>query len=117
MKNVLRIALLQTSCTADKQSNLRSIAAAVREAAGNRAQMCLMGEIVNSPYDRQYMSKFAEDLTDSPTLRLLQQLSKECGVYTVCSIPERRQDGVLYNTGIVVMLQNTVDISEGFASG
>lgn len=87
MNSLVRIALLQTKCVGNKEANLKHIEAAVREAARNQAKMCVLGEIVNSPYDKKYMREFAEDLNDSPTLRLLQSLSKECGVYTVCSVP------------------------------
>ncbi|CAN5951090.1 unnamed protein product [Sphagnum jensenii] len=102
MNSLVRVGLLQTKCIGNKEANLKYIEAAVREAAHNQAKMCLLGEIVNSPYDKKYMGEFAENLNDSPTLRLLQSLSKELGLYTVCSLPERAESGKLYNTGLVV---------------
>lgn len=112
----MRIALLQTKCIGNKEANLQFIEAALREAAKNQAKFCVLGEIVNSPYDKKYMVEFAEDISDSRTLRLLKSLSKELGLYTVCSIPARAEGGKLYNTGLVVIRHPSIDRPKRIAS-
>lgn len=112
LSTMLKVALLQTKCIANKQSNLQSIEQAILEAAQNKARICVLGEIVNSPYDKKYMREFAEDLQKSETLDLLKKLSKQCGLYTVSTIPEIGQEGKLYNTGIVVELSLNSDFPE-----
>lgn len=55
MNKLLKIALLQTKCIGNKEANLQYIEAAIKEAARNKAKLCVLGEIVNSPYDKKYM--------------------------------------------------------------
>lgn len=112
LNSILKVALLQTKCVANKQSNLQSIEQAVLEAAQNKAKICFLGEIVNSPYDKKYMREYAEDLGNSETLQLLQKLSKQFGIYTISTIPEKGKTGKLYNTGIVVNMPLMQDLTE-----
>lgn len=62
----------------------------------------MLGEIANSPYNKEYMTKFAESFEDSETLNLFKKLSKQYQVYTIASIPERTNGAQLYNAGVAV---------------
>lgn len=47
-----KLAVLQTKCVGDKQSNLSFISEALHEAGANGAKMVVLGEICNSPYNK-----------------------------------------------------------------
>ena len=59
MQRLIKVALLQTRCTTEKAKNLQFIEAAFQEASQSQPKMCVLGEIVNSPYTKKYMTKFA----------------------------------------------------------
>ena len=59
MQRLIKVALLQTKCTTEKAKNLQIIEAAFKEASQNQPKICVLGEIVNSPYNKQYMTQFA----------------------------------------------------------
>lgn len=56
-----KLALLQTKCIPNKESNIQYIREALQTAGQNGAQVSVLGEICNSPYTKEYMIKFAED--------------------------------------------------------
>ena len=103
MNHLIKVALLQTKCVADKAKNLEYIESAFNEASKEAPKICVLGEIVNSPYDKKYMTEYAEEFDKSETLGLLKRLSKKHGVYTVTTIPERASSTQLFNTGVAVI--------------
>lgn len=72
----------------------------------------MLGEICNSPYVKKYMHEFAEDFTDSPTLRAIQEQCSQHKMYAIGSIP-RRSEEQFFNTAFIInpqgQLQDTYD--------
>lgn len=50
---------------------------------------------------KDHMIKNAEDFSDSPTLKAIQEKSKEFKMYTIGTIP-RKHEGKLCNTAFVI---------------
>lgn len=63
-----KLALLQTKCIPNKESNINFIKEALENAGKQGANVSVLGEICNSPYTKQYMIDYAEDFNNSPTL-------------------------------------------------
>ncbi|KAF1955247.1 amidohydrolase [Byssothecium circinans] len=96
LKQSVKLALVQLSCTADKARNLSHARTKVLEATRQGAKIVVLPECFNSPYGTKYFPKYAETLhpsppteEQSPTFHALSKLAKEAGVYLVGgSIPE-----------------------------
>ncbi len=67
-----KLALLQTKCVTNKEANIKYISEALETAAKNGANVSILGEVCNSPYTKDYMVKFAEDFSNSQTLKAIQ---------------------------------------------
>lgn len=96
-----KLALLQTRCVPDKLLNIQYICEALATAAANGSKMSILGEICNSPYNRQHMLDNAEDFGDSMTLKAIQKSCCEHGMYAIGTIPRIHQ-GKYFNTAFVI---------------
>ncbi len=97
----MKIGLCQFSVTGDKSQNIERAVQAIGEAAGQGAQIIVLPEMFNCPYDNQYFRAYGET-EDGPTLGHLQALVKDLGIVLVAgSIPELEGDKV-YNTAYVI---------------
>ena len=96
-----KLALLQTKCVANKEANIKYISEALEKAAENGANVSILGEVCNSPYTKEYMLKFAEDFSNSPTLNAIQAICKKSSMYAIGSIP-RKCEEKYFNTAFVV---------------
>lgn len=95
----------------DKAANLQTAAAAVAEAAEGGAQLVMLPECWNSPYDSKQFPRWAEEVPASasqatveshPSTHTLCAAARENGVFLIGgSIPEREGDRV-YNTCLVI---------------
>ena len=93
LSKTFKVALCQTKAFAKKTESLEYVKRAVIEAASNKAQICVLGEIFNTLYEKQYVLEAAErfDGKDNQaiTLSTIKSLAKDNNVYIVGSIPER----------------------------
>eukprot|EP00953_Heterococcus_sp_UTEX-ZZ885_P037518 19271-Heterococcus_DN1.PRE.4 len=118
--NPVKIALCQISVGTDKSENIKTASKAITEAAAN-ADIIILPEIWNSPYDTASFPRYAEVIPDTaaelkqsenPSSLALSQLAEAVGnaanhkifhasaVQCSGSIPERSGDAV-YNTCVV----------------
>ena len=105
------IGLCQIHVGEDKNANLREAAQRVREAVGLGAQVVMLPEMFNCPYSTDSFGPYSEavpgpgeafDAEASPSAATIVNTAKELGVYVVGgSVPERAEDGCVYNTSIV----------------
>jgi omega-amidase len=101
MKNNFRIGICQMKVVDNKDANLESAKAMIRRAADEGAEMVVLPEMFNCPYDTSKFSEFAESLENSPSLKAVSNLSRELGIYLVAgSIPEK-YNGKLYNSSFI----------------
>ncbi|KAK4536955.1 hypothetical protein CDCA_CDCA10G2980 [Cyanidium caldarium] len=111
----IRIALCQMLVSDDKQVSLDTASRMVAEAAAQQAELVVLPECFNCPYDTQCFPQYAEVLPpapseapaapateDSSTVARLRQLARQHQVHLVGgSVPERDpHTGRLYNTSL-----------------
>jgi predicted amidohydrolase len=98
----LRVALCQMIVTEDKDENLKKAKKMITKAANKGAELVVLPEMFNCPYDNSYFSKFAESYPTGETINLLSDLAKTNNIYLIGgSIPERGEKERIYNTSFV----------------
>ena len=107
---IIRAALVQTKWTGDKASMIASNVALARQAATQGAQVLCFQELFYGPYfcqvqDPEYFS-YTETIP-GPTTELMCELAKETGMVLGVPIYEVEQEGVFYNTAIVIDADGT----------
>lgn len=102
MQNTLTAALCQLMVTDHKETNLANAEKMIDEAAGRGADLVVLPEMFNCPYDNQAFPSFAEPIPAGPTARFLSAAAKNRKLWIVGgSIPEMDENGFLYNTSTV----------------
>ena len=103
--SILKLGLLQSSASADPQSNLKRTLALAERAAKQGAQILCTQELFRSQYFCQSEAhanfKLAEPIP-GPTTDAFQRLAKKRRVVVIASIFERRASGVYHNTAAVI---------------
>ena len=95
-----KIAICQMLVTEDKMQNVENAESMIREAAKNGAQVIVLPEMFNCPYENKYFPLYAE-IYPGKTTEQLSLLALELSIYLVAgSIPER-EDDIIYNTSFV----------------
>lgn len=99
-KAEMKIALIQMKVQDQKSLNLKTAKKHIKEAARNGAELVILPEMFNTPYNNSYFEKFAEEYPGEST-DVLKNLAKELNLVIVGgSIPER-EDEHIYNTSYV----------------
>lgn len=92
-----KLAVCQVSVTDDKDWNIDNAERMIRQAVEEGAQLVVLPEIFNSPYDTKCFSKYSEVFPGKTSNRMM-SLAKELGIYLLAgSIPEN-DNGDIYNT-------------------
>ena len=105
MSRILRAGLVQQSCTADRDHNLKNSAAGIRESAAKGAQLVLLQELHTGLYFCQHESTNLFDLAEAipgPSTEYFGALAKELGIVIVASLFEKRAPGLYHNTAVVL---------------
>lgn len=107
---IVRAALVQTKWTGDKASMIEANVALAREAARQGAQVVCFQELFYGPYfcqvqDPEYFS-YTETIP-GPTTEVMCALAKETSMVLIVPIYEIEQEGVFYNTAIVIDADGT----------
>ncbi len=100
---IVNLALVQMTCTADKQANIDKALERVSQAAREGANVVCLQEVFNTPYPCQREEHVNFDLAETipgPTSQRLQAAAKQLGVVITCSIFERRTHGLYHNTAV-----------------
>jgi N-carbamoylputrescine amidase len=111
MKDLLKIGLIQQSCTADSAANIAKLQDTIRKVAAEGAQLIVLQELHNSLYFCQTESVEAFDLAETipgPSTESFGALAKELGVVIVLSLFEKRSKGLYHNTAVVIERDGTV---------
>ncbi len=101
----VKVGMVQMSCTADKESNLRTAIKGVREAASKGAQIVCLQELFCSLYfcDVEDHAHFAlAESIPGPTTEILSGLAAELGIVIIASLFEKRAQGIYHNTTAVM---------------
>lgn len=95
-----KIAVCQMEISENKEENLNKAEKMVIEASSNSADLVVLPEMFNCPYDNSFFPKFAEGFPGETT-DFLSKLAKEQNVYIVGgSIPERDGENI-FNTSYI----------------
>ena len=111
MTHTLTAACVQHACTSDRDHNLASSVAGIRDAAQRGARLVLLQELHTGLYFCQSEDTANFDRAESipgPTTHTLSALAKELGVVIVTSLFERRAAGLYHNTAVVLESDGTI---------
>lgn len=98
MKKSFKIGICQMRVVDDKQINLDKATAMIKESADNGADMVVLPEMFNCPYDTQKFMAYSEPVDNSPSLQAVSKAAKMNDIYLFSgSIPELL-DGKVYNS-------------------
>ena len=101
MKNNFKIAICQMKVVDDKDINLKHAADFIERSAAGDADLVVLPEMFNCPYDNQKFSLYSENRKDSKSLKKVREAARGCGVHLVAgSLPES-DDGNIYNTSFI----------------
>ncbi|MGI5911495.1 MAG: carbon-nitrogen hydrolase family protein [Syntrophomonadaceae bacterium] len=104
----LRIGVIQLSVTDDKQSNLEKATKMIMQACEQGAEMLVLPEVFNAPYQTMLFPQYAESYPGETT-RLLAYLARKFQVILVGgSIIERDESGKLFNSSFVFSEKGTL---------
>ena len=102
---MLRVGLVQQTCTEDRATSVARSVAGIREAAQRGARLVLLQELHTGPYFCQTEDARVFDRAESvpgPSTREFGALAKELGLVLVTSLFERRAPGLHHNTAVVI---------------
>ncbi len=103
--SLLTVALVQQSCSEDKQSNLDKCIEGIAKAAQQGAKLVLLQELHNSLYFCQTEDTRHFDLAEpipGPSTERLADVARQYQVVIVASIFEKRAAGLYHNTAVVI---------------
>jgi N-carbamoylputrescine amidase len=101
----LIVALVQQTCSDDREQNLATSCAEIRRAAEQGARLVLLQELHTGPYFCQTEETAQFDRAEpipGPSTEQLGSLAAELGVVIVASLFERRAAGLYHNTAVVL---------------
>lgn len=101
----VKVGLVQTTCTADKQQNLQKAIEKVREAAQKGAQIVCLQELFTSLYfcdEEDYNNFQLAEAIPGPSTDALSAVAAELGVVIIASLFEKRTQGLYHNTTAVL---------------
>ena len=96
----LKLGLCQMKVTADKAENLRHARELIDKAAAGGAELVMLPEMFNCPYENAAFPVYAEP-AGGESWQMLSRAARENGIYLVGgSVPEL-EDGKIYNTSFI----------------
>jgi len=102
---IVKVGLMQTTCSADPAANLKKTLAAAERAAKQGAKIICTQELFRSQYFCQSEDhgffKLAESIP-GPTTDVFQKLAKKHQVVVIASVFEKRAAGVYHNTAAII---------------
>jgi N-carbamoylputrescine amidase len=106
----VKTALVQMSCSADKQQNLDKAIKKIQEAAAGGAQIVCLQELFTSLYFcdvEDYDNFLLAESIPGPSTETLSKAAKELGVVIIASLFEKRTEGLYHNTTAVLDADGT----------
>lgn len=97
----MTIAQIQSRVSDDKEENLKNLEKQLESLQGKMVDLVTLGEMFTCPYQTSCFPLYAEE-ERGETWKRLSSLAKRYGIYlSAGSIPERAEDGKIYNTAYV----------------
>ena len=104
--NKIKIALCQMNVVDNKEKNIEKAIQMIKESKKQGADLAVLPEMFNCPYENEKFIEYAEELSDSKTLKEISKTAKEEDIHVLAgSIPELEMDDEkttesIYNTAI-----------------
>ncbi|MBO6104417.1 MAG: carbon-nitrogen hydrolase family protein [Methanobrevibacter sp.] len=104
--NSIKIALCQMNVVDNKEKNIEKAIQMIKESKKQGADLAVLPEMFNCPYENEKFIEYAEILESSKTLKEIANIAKEENIHVLAgSIPElERDDGEkresIYNTAV-----------------
>lgn len=99
----LKIAIVQMNCVlADKAANFAKATKMIAENADLQAQLIILPELFSTGYMVAAHDRELAEVIPGPTTEWLTELAKQYHVYFAAAIIELGEDGILYDTAIIV---------------
>ncbi len=101
----VKVGLVQMSCSADKNENVKKAVERIREAAAKGAQIVCLQELFTSLYFcdvEDYDNFLLAEAIPGPTTETLQKEARDLGVVIIASLFEKRAQGIYHNTTAVI---------------
>ena len=104
--NIIKIALCQMNVVDNKGENIRKAIQMIKESKKQGADLAVLPEMFNCPYENEKFIEYAEELNGSQTLEKIANIAKEENIHVLAgSIPELEEDGEgiqsIYNTAVL----------------
>lgn len=106
----VNVALVQSSCVSDKETNLAKAIEKIKHAAAKGAQIVCLQELFASLYfcDQEDYENFKlAEPVPGPTTDILSKLAKELKIVIIASLFEKRTQGLYHNTTAVIDADGT----------
>ena len=108
---ILRVGLVQQSCSADVEANIQKLARNIADGAQQGAQLVILQELHNSLYFCQTENTELFDLAEpipGPSTDFYGELARKHHIVLVTSLFERRAAGLYHNTAVVFEADGTI---------
>ncbi len=107
MKEIIKVALLQTKSSDSIEENEKKTIEFIKEAKSKGANIVSTKELFKTKYFPQIESwdyfKFAESIDkNSQTIKKYQDIAKQLNIVLILSFFEKRADGIYHNTAVVI---------------
>ena len=104
--NKINIALCQMNVVDNKEENIKKAIQMIKESKKQGADLAVLPEMFNCPYENEKFIEYAEELNGSQTLEKIANIAKEENIHVLAgSIPELENDGndiqSIYNTAVL----------------
>lgn len=104
--NKINIALCQMNVVDNKEENIRKAIQMIRESKKQGADLAILPEMFNCPYENEKFIEYAEELDNSQTLNEIAEIAKEENIHVLAgSIPELEvgtdDAKSIYNTAVL----------------
>ena len=104
--NIIKIALCQMNVVDNKERNIEKAIQMIRDSKKQGADLAVLPEMFNCPYENEKFIEYAEELDESETLKEISKIAKEENIHVLAgSIPELERDEEkdsksIYNTAV-----------------
>ena len=101
--NTVRIALCQMEVIDNKETNIKKAIQMIKDAKSKNADLAILPEMFNCPYENEKFIEYSEILSESETLKAISKVAKEENIHVLAgSIPEKvvennKEDELNYN--------------------
>ncbi len=98
----LKVGICQMKVYDDKKKNINKAEKLINKVVDKDAELVILPEMFNCPYDNKYFPEYAEEYPNGETIKWMSSIAKKKNIYLVGgSIPERDRDKKIYNTSFI----------------